>query len=140
MAPIIPSIAIPIITFVIFAFPPFASPDDHCTPHTTIMINDTRRMTVTSILVATLTSVGNALSALSSPASPLDLSTQRPTNGRLVLSGIPTLFPSPFFQYLQLHGLSESARSVASYHLSATHLFQLHARASALPTKSDSQE
>lgn len=131
IAPIIPSIAIPIATFVIFAFHDFASHEAHCTPPTTIITKDTNKITVTSIFVAALIITGNAFNADPSSVLQLDFGTQRPTNGMLVLRGIHVA-PTHCTQYLQLHELLfKSVHGELVSPLSAIHLSRLHLRAAA---------
>lgn len=100
IAPIIPSIANPIATFVILSLPDFASPDAHWTPPTTIIMKPTSNITVTSILDIALIMDGNALSAAVSFVDQSLFARQLPMNGILVLSGIPTPIPLHLSPYL----------------------------------------
>jgi hypothetical protein len=85
-----------IATFVIFFFHSAGLHDAHCIPPTIIIINDTNIITVTNILDATLTIVGNALRAAVSFSHQPDFSKQFHKNGIEVFSGIH------FFTYLQV--------------------------------------
>ena len=87
---------------MIIAFQSFAFHADHCTHHTTIIINHANIIIVTNILDATLIIVGNALSAAVSFAPPPDFFKQFHKNGIDVFSGIHGSIQSPFTPYLQV--------------------------------------
>jgi hypothetical protein len=108
-----------------------ALPDAHSIPPTIIIINDTSIITVTSILVATLTIVGNALRAAVSLG--LDFCRQFHKNGIDVFNGIHLFFQSPFALYLQVQYEDHT-------HLCASHLLKLQVFASASLTKRLSHE
>ena len=101
IAPIIPSSANPIATFVILSLPDFASPDAHWTPPTTIMMNHAKRITVTNILDIALIITGNALIDASAPDDFSVFPIQLPTKGMSVFIGIQTPH-LPSVPYLQL--------------------------------------
>jgi hypothetical protein len=101
IAPIIPSRANQIATFFTIFFHESASPDAHCTPPTTIIINHANKITVTSILEIAPIMVGKALIAATSPVVPSDFARQFQTNGMSVLRGIHAFHALPSSPYLQ---------------------------------------